>query len=380
MLTVKQRSLWGALAVGVVGAAVAWRKWREEDEGADTDVVAQQETLLKDVKGIIEPFNPPSWLRNKHVQTMGAYYTRASSGVEFARERIELADGDFIDIDFADVGAVSWSQMAADSPIMLLLHGLEGSARRPYSYELYRQISEHGIRVVGINYRSCSGVMNRKVSTYHAGLTGDVQAVVDYLRGRWPQAPLGLVGVSLGANLLLKYLGELGEDGRQWIQGAVAISPPFDLDACSAHMAEHARLYQWNIMRSLLEKLEMKQAVFGEAITAEPINEIRTLREFDELVTAPLNGFKDAADYYEQMGAKRYLANIEVPTLLIRAEDDPFFANDIPYRTIKQNPNLRAIITPHGGHVGFWEAGVWRRRYWSERQAGKFLATFLKGE
>ena len=186
----------------------------------------------------VEPFRPARGLNNPHLQTAFAQVRRDESGIVFRRERLFTPDDDFVDIDFADVDGVPWHLLGDDAPVVLLLHGLEGSARRGYAYELYKHLAWRGVRPVGMNYRSCSGEMNWQPRVYHAGATDDVALVVDHLKEQFPGVPFGMVGISLGGGMLLKYLGELGRSAIGKIDAAVAISNAFDMMLSSDVLAD----------------------------------------------------------------------------------------------------------------------------------------------
>ena len=171
-----------------------------------------------------QPYRPSRLWLNPHAQTVLANTQRDMNGISYRRVRLDTPDGDFLDLDFASIPGI---ELDHDAPLVLLLHGLEGSARRSYASETYRQLAQRGVRAVGMNFRSCSGEMNRTSKMYHAGKTDDVATVIDWLDDLFPRAAKGLVGFSLGGNMLLKYLGEQGADTP--IQAAAAVSPPFDL-------------------------------------------------------------------------------------------------------------------------------------------------------
>ncbi len=305
------------------------------------------------------------------MQTVAGHYGRSQEGIIFHRWRIDTPDGDFLDLDFPEVAG---HLPPEDAPLVLLLHGLEGSARSSYAYETYRQLARHGIRSVGMNYRSCSGQINRKPYTYHAGETGDVIFVLHQLRQWFPQSALGAVGFSLGANMLLKYLGEQGPDCP--LVAATAVSPPFALER-SMEVIESSvsRFYNRYFMRALHQKMLARASLLDGLVDMERVLAATTFRELDEALTVPLYGFADVWDYYRQSSCGRYLPNISVPTLIIRALDDPLFhPEDIPYDLLAANDCLTAVITPHGGHVGFAEGQPGQLNWWAERQAARFLA------
>jgi predicted alpha/beta-fold hydrolase len=333
----------------------------------------------------LEYFTPARGLHNPHLQSVLANSLRSKNGVNFRRQRLDTPDGDFIDLDFADVPGMSWTDLGNDSPIVLLLHGLEGSARRSYAYETYKQLAQRGIRSVGLNFRSCSGEMNRTPRLYHAGATDDVALAMNWLNEQFPDVAKGMVGFSLGANMLLKYLGENGADldsqvktaCPELVEAAVAVSPPFDMVA-GADVFCHGtgRLYAHMFLRSLKAKTQAHAHLLADKIDVERVLHAKTVAEFDDALTAPLHGFDDALDYYQQCRSGNFLPDIQVPTLLLRALDDPFFADDVEWVTKADNPHLITGFTEHGGHVGFME-GFLQRQFWAERQAARFLAFHL---
>lgn len=343
----------------------------------------------------LEPFTPARSLQNPHLQSILANILRPKDGINFRRQRLDTPDGDFVDLDFADIPGATWAELGDDAPIVLLLHGLEGSARRGYAHETYKQLAQRGIRSVGLNFRSCSGEMNRTAYLYHAGATQDVALVVDWLNAQFPSVPKGIIGFSLGANVMLKYLGENGAglDGRvktacpelgsteqrRSVEVAVAISPPFDMVAGSQVFSHGTgKLYARLFLRSLKEKTRAHASLIEDKIDIDRVLQAQTVEEFDDALTAPLHGFDGVMDYYEKSRSGNFLPGIQVPTLLLRSLDDPFFADDVDWVTKANNANLITGFTQHGGHVGFME-GFTARQFWAERQAARFLAIYLLG-
>jgi uncharacterized protein len=323
-----------------------------------------------DVHFEVEPYRAPWWLRWAHAQTIAGRLLRRPAPPLLRRERLDTPDGDFVDLDFAEGGDPG-------SPLVVLLHGLEGSARRGYAIHTYRQLARHGVRAVGLNFRSCSGEPNRTHRFYHSGETDDLRFVLRTLRAREPDSPLGAIGYSLGGNALLKYLGEEGDDAGATLQAAVAISVPYDLDAGARLLDATAmgRLYTSVFLKTLIDKAEAKAELLRGRCDLERVRAARTFREFDDAATAPLHGFADAADYYARSSSSRFVAHVRVPTLLLHAEDDPFLPPQaFPHAAVAANPWLHAVVTPQGGHVGFIDGPPWRPTFWAERVAARFLA------
>ena len=321
----------------------------------------------------IRPFVPPRFFRNPHLQTIvGGKYLRTTDGVTFTRRRLSTPDDDFIDIDFAHAGGIVWSQFAASAPIVLVLHGLTGSAKSAENIELYRQLTAVGMRSLGINYRSCSGEINKQPISYHAGSFEDVQLVLDWLTHRYPHTPIGVVGISFGGVILCNLLGRARPHE---VKAAVAISIPFDLVAGFTALSKS--FYNRVFLPKLKAAMQGKAHQVSHLIDLERAMAAPTVYQFDHLATAPLHGFESAEDYYTQCSPTQYLPHITTPTLFIRAIDDPLLTpDDIPYEVLAQNPNITAAITEWGGHVGFLE-NLRPRRWWAQRQAAHYLQHHL---
>ncbi|MFL6621944.1 MAG: hydrolase [Sulfurifustis sp.] len=315
------------------------------------------------------PFVPAWWCRNPHLQTILPNRLRTPPSLRWRRERIDLPDGDFVDLD--------WTPNS-DGPIVLLLPGLQGSSRSCYVAGLAHALDHCGWRAAVMHFRGCSGEPNRLPRSFHCGETGDVGYVAEWLKQREPRTALAAVGVSLGGNVLLKWLGETG--ARSPLVAAVAISVPFVLDRVMDKLETGvSRLYQWDMLRSLRVAFEQKRRVVKFPDTVGNFSRLRRLRDFDDYVTAPLHGFRNAAQYYATSSARPYLRHIRVQTLIIQAEDDPFMPPDV----IPQAHELPACVTleahRHGGHVGFvggrWP---WRPRYFLEERVPEFLEPHLR--
>ncbi len=323
-----------------------------------------------------DPFRAPAWLRGTHLQTIFGRLLRREPRLPFRRERLDTPDGDFVDLDFPELG------VSGDAPLVVLLHGLEGFARRGYALNVYRELAGRGVASVGLNFRSCSGEPNRTARFYHSGDTGDLRHVLGWLRARWPGRRLGAIGFSLGGNALLKYLGEEGE--RSAVSAAVAVSVPYDL-AAGADLLERSRmgrLYARLFIKTLVQKAEAKRPLLEAAgIDMLRLRRARGFRDFDDAATAPLHGFADASDYYARSSSGHFLERIRVPTLLLQADDDPFLPPDaFPWQAIHSNPSLRAELARGGGHVGFVGGLPWRPTFWAEREGARFLAHQLGSE
>ncbi len=299
---------------------------------------------------------------------------RPSGGPTFRRERLDTPDGDFVDVDWGpDPGP--------EAPIALVLHGLEGSTGRGYVRNVCRELLERGVCPVAMNFRGCSGEPNRALRWYHSGDTGDAAWLIDIIRDRHPQRAVGAVGFSLGGNVLLKMMGERDDGGVGILDAAVAISVPYDLAAGSRLMERTAmgRAYTAYFIRSLRKKVRTKAERLSEILDVEAVLRARTIWDFDERATAPLNGFSDATDYYTRSSSARVLSRIKVPTLLLHAANDPFLPPEsIPVDDARENPMLTLALRPSGGHVGFLEGTPWAPRFWGDEEGARFLADSLK--
>lgn len=321
-------------------------------------------------------FTPAWWLPGGHAQTIGGRLLRHAGDVSFRAERVETPDGDELVLEYTSVGGRPPDPAA---PLVLTLHGLEGSAHSNYTAELARALAAHGVRSVGLNFRSCGGIPNRTARFYHSGETGDLALVIEHLRRRHG-GPLAAVGFSLGGNVLLKYLGERQTTDAAGVAGAAAISVPYDLAESAARIDGGAgRIYARFFLRSLRQKVLAKRAMLEELVDMERVLAARTVQEFDDALTAPLHGFTDAADYYARSSAGPYLPAIRVPTLLIHAGDDPMAPGDlVPREAIAANPCLTLLMPEEGGHVGFVEGTPGHRHLWAEDAAAEFVAGELQ--
>jgi predicted alpha/beta-fold hydrolase len=328
----------------------------------------------------LEEFRPAWWLPGPHLQAVGARLLRPRGGVRSERERLELDDGDFVDLDW--VTEVEGRRAREDAPLVLVLHGLEGSSSSDYVLSTHRALARHGIASVALNFRSCSGEPNRLPRFYHSGDTGDIAAALTHIRSRFPHRRIGTVGFSLGGNALLKHLGERGAagGGNAVPDAAAAISVPFDLSTGITTLERGlGPLYQRYFLRRLRRKVRAKRATLDGKVDVEALLAVRGLRSFDDLGTAPLHGFANSADYYRRASSKPLLPSIRVPTLLLHAIDDPFLPqHSIPRDEVAANPYLEAVFPQHGGHVGFVAGPPWRPVFWAEQTAATFLAARLR--
>lgn len=292
-------------------------------------------------------------------------------------ERLETDDGDFLDLHHLDA--------PPGSPILLLLHGLEGSVRSHYIQGLLGEARQRGWRASVLVFRSCGGELNRLERSYHSGETGDLAFVLEHLHRRFADAPILIAGVSLGGNVLLKYLGEQGAGVSNRIRGAAAVSVPYDLSESSRYINQgFSRLYQWNFLRSLRDKAMSKLRQFPDLPVAPELHRARSMFDFDECFTAPVHGFDGAADYYRRSSSVHWLDDISINTLLLSAVDDPFLPSrvlDAVRDKARANPHLDVEFTRHGGHVGFigGQNPFYPVYYLEQRVTGFLAGQLIKG-
>ena len=314
-------------------------------------------------------FKPAWWCRGPHMQTLWARLVRYAPSIELHRERLELPDGDFIDLD--------WTKNKS-GPIVIVLHGLEGSSASPYARGILKAIDAHGWRGVVMHFRGCSGEPNRLPRSYHSGDTDDLAYFVETLHQREARTRLAIIGYSLGGNVLLKWLGKTREQAS--VNAAVAVSVPFVLHHAAERLQRgFSRVYQWQLLRSLRANIAQKKQRMEMPLRVDDLNTLKNFREFDEHVTARLHGFDSADHYYSVASSRQYLQGIAVPTLVLHAQDDPFMAEKTIPRKEEFSKAVTLEVSAHGGHVGFVSGTwPWRPRYWLEQRIPQFLANYLK--
>lgn len=325
-------------------------------------------------------FKPAWWLNNNHLQTIyPALCRRIAPPTPLRRERLTTPDRDFVDID--------WVGEDNAAPLVMLLHGLTGSSRSGYIAGLQNALRAHGVRSVALNFRGCSGEPNRLARGYHSGDTGDIDFLYRQLRQREPDTPMAAVGFSLGGNVLLKWLGEQGEDID--LLAAVAVSVPLVLSTCATTL-DHgvARLYRDRLIRDLIDYIRNKHRYLqrvGNQQEAEKISRlgdlsrIRSFWQYDDLVVARLHGFENVQHYYRASSSRQFLNYIDTPTLLIQARDDPFMNPNV----LPENRELSSCVTlevsERGGHVGFLSGqNPLKPEYWLEHRITGFILDLMR--
>lgn len=309
-------------------------------------------------------YKAPYFFRNGFVSTVYSGLIRRVKDVVQERERITLPDGDFMDLDW------SFSKEKSNK-LIILLHGLEGHAQRPYITGTAKLFNQNGIDAVGINFRGCSGELNLKYRSYHSGATEDLEAVIHHILETKSYSEIYIKGISLGANMALKYAGERNDVPEQ-IKAIIAVSVPCSLkdSAKELHTFKNI-LFHNNFKKYLVKRLKQKQTQHSDKLSFKVIKSIKTLNDFDEVYTSKAHGFKDAQDYYEQSSSLQFLPNIKTPSLIINALNDSFLSPEcFPVKEAKNNPNLYLEMPKHGGHVGFIDK---KNVYYNEKRALEFV-------
>jgi predicted alpha/beta-fold hydrolase len=311
-------------------------------------------------------YNAPRWLRGGHRQTILPVLLPRRASPWRRRERLELPDGDFLDLGWLQNGHAG---------LALLSHGLEGSMEAIYIRGMAHTLHQAGWDVMGWNYRSCGGIENRLMRSYHSGESDDLRHVIAHAANAY--AKIVLIGFSLGGNISLKCVGE--QAAHPAVKAAVAVSSPVDLASCARLLDEDPRnqLYLHRFLRTLKAKTLLKARRFPELrerlCSSDGVNAVRTIREFDNRITAPVHGFADAEDYWARASALPHLAQIQISSLLLSAKDDPLLGEaTFPEDIARHSPHFHLEAPAHGGHVGFldFQAGL---QPWSERRVRMFL-------
>lgn len=318
-----------------------------------------------------EQFKPCWWLPNGHLQTcVAALTTRPLMTTQ--NELIPLNDGDMLEL--------CWQKPAEDDapcPTLLLMHGLEGSVQSHYIQGMLGQVKKLGWRAVVLHFRGSNGRVNNLPQAYHAGKTEDLIVALKLIQARYRGSPCIGIGYSLGANVLLKFLGEMPD--QSWLKQAVAVSPPFDLAATCKYLSGGFRIYEKHFIKKLkfsfIRKLERGIAMPLDLLG---LKKIKSLYEFDNQVTAPLSGFTNAEDYYNQCSSHRFLKSIQTPTLIIHAKDDPMIPKEVIPNENQLSSHVILDLHEKGGHIGFISGGrPGRLEYWLEKRILNYLTASL---
>lgn len=314
-------------------------------------------------------FRAAWWCRSPHLQTLWPHLFRVRPRPRYRRERVELPDGDFLDLD--------WFGPAETDSLVVILHGLEGSSSSHYVRALADNLAAVDLASVVMHQRGCSGEPNRLPRFYHAGETEDLRFVLEHLRSRQHGGRLYAVGFSLGGNILLKWLGQSPES---LLDAAAAVSVPFRLDDGARRLEKGiSRLYQAYLLRGMKGSVARKRRRMRHPIDPGALSKCRTFEQIDTCLTAPLHGFRDARDYYEQSSCRQYLGSVQTPTLIIHAVDDPFMTPSAVPGGAELSTRIKLELSRRGGHCGFVEGATpFRPRYWLDRRLPDFILSRMQ--
>ena len=317
-------------------------------------------------------FIPAWWLPGCHAQTIWPGIFRRKINLNVKKERLELPDNDFIDL--------VWSDTDNPGPLIIILHGLEGSIDSHYSKGMMKALINRNMKVVFMHFRGCSGVPNRQLRSYHSGETGDLRYLVKMLKKRFPGEKIAAIGYSLGGNVLLKYLGEYRNN--TFLHSAVAVSVPFDLSDCARKLETgFSRIYQYYLIKKLHGQTWLKFRKRNDTpFDLDNLKHWNTFYQFDNYVTAPLHGFKDSDEYYSLNSSKQFLKSIEIPTLIIQAVDDPFINRKVIPGESELSEKIILELSENGGHVGFIQGkSPLKTCYWLEQRIPDYLEHSING-
>jgi len=320
------------------------------------------------IKSTYQPTYP---FTKSHFNTVfRTFFSRTK--INYNRERLELDDGDFMDLDISSVNS--------DTAI-ITLHGLEGSSNSTYTLALSKVLNNKKIDIIAVNLRGCSGEHNRVLASYHSGKTEDLDAVINHVIQKYNYKNIVIVGYSLGGNITLKYLGEQREKLHPKIKCAITVSVPCDLTGSSNALMQKSNMaYMHRFLKALKTEAIHKNKQFPDAnLDIDGLLAAKNFKDFDNLFTAPVNGFKDAQDYWTKNSSKPFLHAIKIPTLMISALDDSFLSQEcFPFDIAKNHKNLFLETPKFGGHVGFNSSFYGKNGHWLEKRIFQFMNDILK--
>ncbi len=323
------------------------------------------------------PFKPHPLLRYGHAQTLAAAFVPRRFDIPRTEARLFQ-----VDAESQLLGHCHWQPgKRKDAPVLVIVHGLEGSSDSNYVRGIAERAFLRGFHVVRLNQRNCGGTEALTPTLYNSGMSGDYRRVFEELSGDDGFERIFFAGYSMGGNLVTKMAGEFGAVLPPALCGVCAVCPALDLGACADALDRTENyFYQRHFVTGLMARYARKQRLFPQRYNLNGLAPIRTVREFDDLITAPQFGYRDAQDYYDHVGAKRVAAQVRVPLLMITAQDDPF----VPYASflaarISENPAIRFIAPERGGHCGFISRHAGAERFWAEQRIVEFCESLLDG-
>ncbi|WED26475.1 hydrolase [Vibrio sp. DW001] len=314
-------------------------------------------------------FNAARGLTNPHVQTVIPRMIRKQPLFYAKWQTLETPDGDFLDLAWSE----DWtSPTVKEKPIFVLFHGLEGSFESPYANGLMHAFSQQGWLSVMMHFRGCSGRPNRLARAYHSGETEDPRFFLEHIQNMFPDQPKVAIGISLGGNMLVNYLAKYSHDPI--VEAATVVSAPLDLEACSSRIEQgFSKVYRNYLLSSLKKNALQKQnqLVSELGVSTQDLKALKTLYGFDDMITAPLHGFKNANDYYQQCSGIHVINKVNIPLQVIHAEDDPFMTQAV-IPNFPLNKNIHYRLFKQGGHVGFLSGTLTKPIFWLEQAIPKY--------
>ena len=324
----------------------------------------------------LKEFEPHQLLRSGHLQTIAGALLKRKFLLPPPEERLFR-----VDAETQLKGMCSWQPgTRKDAPVIVTVHGLEGSSESNYAIGIADKAYARGFHAVRLNQRNCGGTERLTPTLYNSGLSGDYRAVLLELIAEGFQQ-IFFVGYSMGGNLVTKMAGEFGEAAPKELLGVAAVCPAMDLAACADALEKMENyLYERHFVEGLMARYRRKAELYPERYSRDGIGKVRTVRKFDDAITAPAFGYKDAAEYYEAASAKKVIGQVRVPLLLITAQDDPF----VPYASflrakVGENPKVRFVAPEHGGHCGFISRRAGAERFWAEERVVEICGE-IRGE
>ena len=323
-------------------------------------------------------FKPSFVLKNRHIQTLYSSLFRKLPNIDMEVESFELNDGDFLECYWYNK-----PKLNSNTPIVILFHGLAGSYKSPYIQGTMSELATAGFASVIMHFRGCSGVANALPRSYHSGESGDALEWINHVSSDFPNSKLFTIGYSLGGNMMLKLLGELGYNSP--ITAAVSVSAPMQLDICANRMDRgFSKFYQYILLKDLNAALQKKYNKFDMnshlSIKKSEIKDLKTFWEFDGAYTAPIHGFDSAQDYYTKCSSKQFLKDIKTSTLIVHSSDDPFMTTKILPTIDEISTYITLEVSQHGGHVGFVGGTFLKPDYWLETKIVSYFTSFLTSD
>jgi predicted alpha/beta-fold hydrolase len=322
------------------------------------------------------PFVPQKLLHDAHLMTLaGALLPRSTPHLPKSQDRLfTVEEGTQM------LAKCNWQTQPTESPTLVMVHGLEGSSESPYLRTLAEKGYVAGFNVLRVNQRNCGGTEKLTPTLYNSGLSNDFRAILETLIEQDGLREIFFAGYSMGGNLVLKMAGELGPHSPAELRGVCAVCPVIDLAVCVDTLEQRDNLlYQWNFVRHLKERMRRKDRLFPGQFPLNGLDHIRTVREFDDVITAPNCGYRDAVDYYARASASRVVGQITVPTVIVTAQDDPFVPFSIfNIPEVSANPHIKLVAPEHGGHCSFISNKPGAERYWAEARIVQFCSEIAR--